>query len=124
MWLRIGLSINLLCSASVIFHAAAFNVAPTAKSMGRPCFQTHHTRTPNRSLLNASSDEDCGCGPTVFDGKPPTSAIRDTIDHRAVIGSLPLYNVDGEKTSIDDIIGYAKENPNKTSLVVFLRSLG
>lgn len=125
MWLRNGLSVKLLSLAGIIFHAGdAFTVSPTVL-VGSPCFQTNRLRIPNRAHpLHSSNNEDCGCGPTVFDGKPPSSALRDAIDHRAVIGSLPLYNVDGVKTSMDDILGYGKETPNKTSLVVFLRSLG
>ena len=74
-------------------------------------------------VLSSISEEDCGCGPTVFGGKPSEYA-RNSINHREAIGNLPIFKVDGMETRINDIIGETNKNPNKTSLVVFLRSLG
>ncbi len=75
-------------------------------------------------LSQSLSKEDCGCE-TVFSGKP-TDVARDNIDHRNVIAKVPLFRIDGTSTNIDEIIGDANDNANeqKTSLVVFLRSLG
>lgn len=103
----------------------AFTLSPPETRMGRLSFQGSSQRnTIHRALASDPNNEDCGCGPTVFEGRPSSDAIRDIVDHRDVIGSLPLYNVNGQKTSINDILGDAKENADKTSVVVFLRSLG
>lgn len=68
--------------------------------------------------------EDCGCE-TTFTGKP-SSYARNEINHRNALAKVPIYKIDGTLTTIDDIIGDSKESKNqkKTSLVVFLRSLG
>ena len=100
------------------------------------CLNSGFYKTPNnasfhlsplvtlRSMEESKSNKDCGCAPpTTYSGKPSENAKND-IDHRAVIGSLPLFSVDGVRTSLDEIIGLPSDNDNKTSLVVFLRSLG
>ena len=71
-----------------------------------------------------SSKEDCGCE-TVYSGKPSEFA-RENLDYRNVIAKVPLFRIDGSQTTIDDIIGDANDSANKerTSLVVFMRSLG
>lgn len=76
----------------------------------------------SRVFRAVNIEEDCGCG-TVFAGKPSDFA-QNSIDHRAVIGNLPIFQVDGTETSIDKIIGKASDDPQKVSLVVFMRSLG
>ena len=68
--------------------------------------------------------EDCGCGPTVFEGKPSDTA-RNNINHRAAISKVPVFKMDGTQTCLDEIIGEANSDKiDRTSLVVFLRSLG
>lgn len=71
-------------------------------------------------VFSTVTEQDCGCGPTVFAGKPSTAA-QNAIDHREVISELPLFKIDGSKTSIDEILGSTNYD---TSLVVFMRSLG
>jgi hypothetical protein len=78
---------------------------------------------PSTTRTQASIDPDCGCGPTIFEGKPSNNA-RGDIDHRDVIANLPIFKCDGTETTLDNIIGKSDQNPNRTSLVVFLRSLG
>jgi len=85
-----------------------------------------NTIVPSRSTKIQSSidPDDCGCGgPTVFEGKPSNTA-RTVIDHRDVVANISLFKVDGTETTLDGIIGKSSQNPNRTSLVVFLRSLG
>ncbi len=73
---------------------------------------------------NSVEEADCGCTiPTVYSGKPSNEA-RENINYRAAIATEPIYTVDGEQTSIDEIIGSSSANPTRTSLVVFMRSLG
>jgi len=78
-------------------------------------------------LSTGNIDEaDCGCAvPTSFSGNPSTIA-RDSTNHRTAIAKLPLFKVDGSgsSTNLDEIIGDPDRQESKTSLVVFLRSLG
>jgi hypothetical protein len=66
-----------------------------------------------------SSDMDCGCGKTIYSGKPSDDARN--VDPRSVIGSLPIFSVHGESTSVNDQLGMMYQG---TSIVVLLRSLG
>lgn len=77
------------------------------------------------SSSSSSSEDDCGCN-TIFTGKP-SDVARNGINHRSAIATIPIYKIDGSLTTIDAILGDAKDiihNQKKTSLVVFLRSLG
>ncbi len=77
-----------------------------------------------QSPFIVKATEDCGCE-TTFTGKP-SSYARNEINHRNALSTVPIYKIDGTLTTINDIIGDAKDtmNQKKTSLVVFLRSLG
>lgn len=112
----IGLRLALSVSTVRCFTPSAY----------RLLLQNAHSKkdakTSKIALSNIEVESDCGCGPTVFEGKPSRSA--QTINHRRAVAKLPIFKVDGSETSIDDIIGDPNENPNKTSLVVFMRSLG
>jgi hypothetical protein len=101
---------------------ASVEVHCFAPAPGNIMAQTSYSRATTR-ILSSNVDEDCGCGPTVFTGKP-SNAARGDIEHRSAIRNLPIFKVDGTETSLDDIIGDAGNNPDRTSLVVFLRSLG
>jgi len=97
---------------------SGFTLLPIKTSLSRTS-----VRCPSTTRTQASIDPDCGCGTTVFEGKPSNTA-REEIEHRNVIADLPLFKCDGTETTLDNIIGKSDLNPNRTSLVVFLRSLG
>jgi hypothetical protein len=107
------------CLLSVTGIVSGFTPSPTW--MRKTCV---NTIVPSRTTkIQASIEHDCGCGPTVFEGKPSNTARTD-IDHRDVIANISIFKVDGTETTLDGIIGKSSQNPNRTSLVVFLRSLG
>ena len=97
-----------------------------SQTLSKPSFPSSTTTGITSSILNQSlsTTEDCGCE-TVYSGKPSDSA-RENLDHRDVIAKVPLFRIDGSQTTIDEIIGDANDSANKdrTSLVVFMRSLG
>ena len=76
---------------------------------------------------STSSPEDCGCDdavvPTIttYSGKPGSEAL-EIPDLRAAIQSPLIFNVNGERLRIDDVIGAPDDD--LVSVVVFLRSLG
>jgi len=87
-------------------------------SLNQPCRLSSST--------GDSNEDDCGCAvPTSFSGNPSTIA-RDIADHRTAIAKLTLFKVDGSgaSTNLDEIIGDPDDQESKTSLVIFLRSLG
>ena len=107
-----------LCLA--LFPVEKYAFSPTSAFLANRASTIERITT---EILMSETSADCGCGPTVFEGKPSEFA-QTSINHRQVIGDLPIFKVDGTETSINGIIGEASENPNKTSLVVFMRSLG
>lgn len=79
------------------------------------------------SILQVSSDVtenevDCGCETveTSFSGKP--SDVAKSINHREAIARHSILSVRGEPVHIDQLVGEPSEG--RTSIVVFLRSLG
>lgn len=75
-------------------------------------------RTP-RPVTFISAENDCGCAPTVeFSGKPPLG-VQDGMNFRQIGAHVPILDLNGERTSMNEIL-----DSSKTSLVVFLRSLG
>jgi len=80
--------------------------------------------TPTTLTLSSTSttDEDCGCSDTVvFEGEPSDRARN--LNAREAVRSHPLYDADGQKIVMDDLIG-PPDKKGKPSIVVFLRSLG
>lgn len=73
------------------------------------------TTTTLAAVLSADENPDCGC--TIYSGKPSDKARA--VDPRRAIGTAPLFSVNGDQTSIDELIG-----TRGTAIVVFLRSLG
>ena len=70
----------------------------------------------------AADDDDCGCSTTtttttIYSGKLPNKAR--TMDLRRVIGTQSIYTVNGDATTMNELIG-----TSGTAVVVFLRSLG
>jgi hypothetical protein len=67
-----------------------------------------------------NSDEmDCGCAPAVeFSGKPPLK-VKNGMNFRQIGAHVPIFDLDGNQTSMNEIL-----DSSKSSLVVFLRSLG
>lgn len=99
------------------------------ESMGRITARTI-MRHPLLSLNLSTQDttvagEDCGCasGEITYNGKPSAKALKIK-NHFATISSLPIYNVEGIKTDLNSILGEKQSQPDKLSMVVFLRSLG
>lgn len=132
---------NLLAFSVLGLACEAFAFIPTAIKVNSNVYHkvngienTSRSRpfySITTSQLQSSTDqngieEDCGCD-TKYTGKPSDMA-RSSINHRSAIAKIPLYKIDGSITTIDDIIGDAndmnKAQERKTSLVVFLRSLG
>ena len=103
-----------------------YNVRIDANS---PTFRPSYTSITSRVQASNEIEEDCGCASieTIYTGKPSDFA-RSNINHRSAIANIPLYKIDGSITTLDDIIGDANDrnqaNQKKTSLVVFMRSLG
>ena len=94
-----------------------------------------------RTQLTATVDgEDCGCPvdygdddddlltrssvssrtTTSFGGEP--SLVARTLDARRTVSSHLLYDARGRSVKLDDLIGRPQDD--RTSIVVFLRSLG
>lgn len=94
-----------------------------------------------RTQLTATVDgEDCGCPvdygdddddlltrssvssrtTTSFGGEP--SLVARTLDARRIVSSHLLYDARGRSVKLDDLIGRPQDD--RTSIVVFLRSLG
>lgn len=103
----------------------AFVSTPRATFSSRNGIANHKNFIPPLRLASEQTslaDEDCGCGPatttTTFAGNPSESA--KTMNSRTVMDKSPVYRLNGEKTTIGDIL----DESNRTSLVVFLRSLG
>ena len=72
--------------------------------------------------LVGTAAADCGCSTTtttttIYSGKPPNKAR--TMDLRRVIGSQSIYTVNGDATTMNELVG-----TSGTAVVVFLRSLG
>jgi hypothetical protein len=76
-----------------------------------------HRINARMAAAETSSQADCGCGPITYAGKPSDTAQAS--NPRKVLGSSSVITLNGETTTMDDIL-----KGSKTSLVVFLRSLG
>mmetsp|Transcript_4959 Transcript_4959/g.7520 ORF Transcript_4959/g.7520 Transcript_4959/m.7520 type:complete len:127 (+) Transcript_4959:180-560(+) len=73
-------------------------------------------------LLATNDAEDCGCGtPMVLSGDPSSKAR--SLNPREAIRKSTFYTVNGEKTSIDKLVG-EPQSDNGVSIVVLLRSFG
>jgi hypothetical protein len=82
-------------------------------------FIPNQIRRTHRSVTLNSNENDCGCAPTIeFSGKPPMK-VQDGMDFRQIGAHVPIFDVNGGQTSMNEIL-----DSSKTSLVVFLRSLG
>ena len=99
----------LLCSTLLPQRTDAF--APPR--LVRPHLTT--TTTSRAAILSPGENPDCGC--TIYSGKPSDKAR--SLDPRRAIGTSPIFSVNGDQTSIDELIG-----TRGTAIVVFLRSLG
>jgi hypothetical protein len=73
--------------------------------------------TPTTTAAVLSPDENVDCGCTIYSGKPSDKAR--SVDARRAIGTAPIFSVNGDPTSINELIG-----SHGTAVVVFLRSLG
>lgn len=103
---------------------AAFLAVASIEAFSNPAFQPRNTMVVKRDRIfngasRATLSDDCGCQ-TEFSGKTPVTAR--TLNHREAIREHPIYNVDGEPVTMDQLIG--KPISNQISVVVFLRSLG
>ena len=76
---------------------------------------------PSRSISTPLGMSSCGCDEAILSGKP--SVVAKTIDPRRAIRTKTLYNINGESTSMDEILGTPKAQQDP-AVVVFLRSLG
>jgi hypothetical protein len=92
-----------------------FNVVPP-KAVSIAGGKVHRINA-RMAAVEASSQADCGCGPLTYAGKP--SDMARASNPRTVLASSSVMTLNGETTNMDDIL-----KGSKTSLVVFLRSLG
>lgn len=76
--------------------------------------------TSRKSVLN-EDDNDCGCAPTIFAGKP--SGITKGSNPRQAIRYGSIFGIDSEEVRVDDLLENKKIG-SFVSIVVFLRSLG
>jgi hypothetical protein len=76
--------------------------------------------TSRKSALNEDND-DCGCAPTIYSGKP--SGIARASNQRQSIRAGSILSLDSEEVRMDDLLEN-KNVENPVSIVVFLRSLG
>mmetsp|Transcript_1800 Transcript_1800/g.2401 ORF Transcript_1800/g.2401 Transcript_1800/m.2401 type:complete len:138 (+) Transcript_1800:104-517(+) len=132
----LSLSVSVAASChflSAIQHCQAFspNVIQSQSAGTRTGLSHYRNKKTLSNILNSNyclfatdtGAEDCGCA-TIFEGQPSNTARRN-INHRNAISKVPIYRIDGTITDIDDILGGENSKKNeKTSLVVFLRSLG
>lgn len=78
----------------------------------------HASSSVRTGLSSLNTDEiDCGCGPTIFSGKP--SDMARNLNPREAIRSGSIFNLDAEEIRMDDLLG-----KSPVSIVVFMRSLG
>mmetsp|Transcript_8792 Transcript_8792/g.17956 ORF Transcript_8792/g.17956 Transcript_8792/m.17956 type:complete len:127 (+) Transcript_8792:292-672(+) len=90
-------------------------------SSGSPAQRSRENRRlPSMAATASTDDEDCGCGGAVVSGRPSDTA--KTLDPRVAIGKSTFLTLDGEETSMNQLLG--EPSNSGTSLVVFLRSLG
>lgn len=73
-------------------------------------------------LSSTSSNEDCGC--QKFSGDVSESIRLNDINLRERIRSKDIYTLQGQRITIDDVLGSPLQPRSETSVVVFLRSLG
>lgn len=74
------------------------------------------------SSLQATAEEDCGCGGNViFQGKPTDRAKN--LDARQVLSQHSVQNALGETIPMDNLL-HGKNPEDGVSIAVFLRSLG
>jgi len=84
---------------------------------GRDGLTFHKNSVAMKVSSKALETTDCGCVTTTYSGNPSDTAR--SMNSRAIMNKSLVYNLNGEKTTIGDILG-----ESQTSLVVFLRSLG
>ena len=88
----------------------------------------------NQAVRTAAADAFCRSHPsmalhaatassTIYSGEPTEAARSSTMDQRQVIRTLPVTSLTGKQVYFDDLIG-KPDDDDKTSIVVFLRSLG
>ena len=117
---HIGNNCNLLYKKMKLSSKGCFYGLLTASfvtsSLG---FMPNQMRRIHRSEIFSSNEIDCGCAPVVeFSGKPPLK-VQDGMNFRQIGAHVPIFDLDGNQTSMNEIL-----DSSKTSLVVFLRSLG
>ena len=84
----------------LLWIAGAYAFSPVA----RPIL-SNSRRTSSLSIHN-----------TIFEGE--ATPYAQSINHREIISQSPLTNLDGQQVYFDDVVR------ERTSIVVFLRSLG
>ena len=107
---------------AVLSTGAAFGPPTTTRTLR----QKHH-HTPVSSMARFSTttemtDTDCGCATveTSFSGK--LSDAAKAMNHREAIAKHSVVSVRGDPVHMDELVGEPSEG--RTSIVVFLRSLG
>ena len=107
-------------TASTVTNNAASRKSSSARAVAVPV-DCNYARIPALSASSASDNDDCGCATaatTSYSGKPSDKALAQN-NPRQALGRASVFNLKGDKTTMDEILF-----SSKTSLVVFLRSLG
>lgn len=107
--------LSLLLAATI--GVDGFNVFPPAGDARLGSRKAHGVST-RITAVDTSLQEDCGCGPVVTYGGQPSDVARAQ-NPRKVMGSSSVVTLNGERKTMNDIL-----DGSKTSLVIFLRSLG
>jgi len=114
-------AVAALVMATLLAQSTFTDAFTTLNTPSRSCFrETSDPTSVTVSLSSSSVKEDCGCQETLFSGKP--SEVAKNLNAREAIRKQKIFSVSGEDLRIDDLIGTPADG--KTSIVVFLRSLG
>jgi len=131
-----SLFVVLATTSSIIHHQEVLAFAPPQKQFTFTLDGTaanHHRSHPKLArqqqqlfAVGNTNDDDCGCSSDNNNLVVTSGTISDgakSLNYREAIRNSRIYALNGDKTSIDELIGSPSKD-DTTSIVVFLRSLG
>ena len=116
-------SLALLAAASRTSGAFVSRPSSTDRAV-RAAAADAFTATTTSSSISSHRTLRATASATIYSGEPTEAARSSTMDQRQVIRTLPVTSLTGKQVYFDDLIGKPDDNDDKTSIVVFLRSLG